>query len=174
MNTIFKRIESRDIAILKLINNSLRCKVLDFLMPPITYLGSMLFSILFCLITIFHSNKLIHNLGIKSCIALMCSSIVARVIKTSVNRIRPFLKINTLNIKKIGIDEYSFPSGHTAAAFSIAITAALLFPSTAIMSIVLASSVGISRMYLGVHYPTDVLAGSFLGTLSSILVYFFS
>ncbi|MCY6371986.1 phosphatase PAP2 family protein [Clostridium ganghwense] len=174
MNTILKRIENRDIAILKVINNSLRCKTLDFVMPPITYLGSVLFSIVFCIITILHSNETIHDLGVKSCIALAFSSAVTQLIKTSVNRIRPFLKISNLNIKKIGIDEYSFPSGHTTAAFSMAITTALFYPSIAIVSIVLACSVGISRMYLGVHYPTDVLAGSFLGTLSSILVYLFT
>lgn len=172
LNSILKKIENRDIAILKVINNSLKCKILDILMPPITYLGSVLFCVIFCVFTIMSSNIRIHDLGIKSCISLAFSSAITQLVKTSVSRIRPFLKISNLNIKKIGIDRYSFPSGHTTAAFSIAITTALFYPNIAIFIIVLACCVGISRMYLGVHYPTDVLAGSFLGTLSSLLVYF--
>jgi undecaprenyl-diphosphatase len=141
-------------------------------MPPITYLGSTLFSILFCLIALFYPNETINALGVKTCITLFISSLVSRLIKAYVNRVRPFMKLSNLNIKKIGIDEYSFPSGHTTAAFSMAITTSLFYPAATIGTIVLAFCVGISRMYLGVHYPTDVLAGTFLGTVTSFFTYY--
>ncbi|MCY6485693.1 phosphatase PAP2 family protein [Clostridium aestuarii] len=169
---ILKQIENKDIALLKIINSSLHCKILDYIMFPITYLGSILFSVLFCIITILTPNKTIHSLGINSCISLVCSSAVVRLIKTSVNRIRPFLKISNLKINKIEIDNYSFPSGHTTAAFSMAVTTSLFYPSMTQGSIFLACCVGISRMYFGVHYPTDVLAGTFLGTITSVSVYY--
>ncbi|MEA4828351.1 MAG: phosphatase PAP2 family protein [Clostridium sp.] len=171
MNTILKKILDRDRTLLKLVNTSMKCRTLDFIMPPITYLGSVGFSILFCLATLLNNNKIVHALGINTSITLIVTTLISNLIKTSVNRIRPFLKLSNLNIKKIGIDDYSFPSGHTTAAFSMAISTALLYHNIAIISIILACLVGISRMYLGVHYPTDVLAGSFLGSITSILVY---
>lgn len=171
MNTILKKILDRDRTLLKLVNTSMKCRTLDFIMPPITYLGSVGFSILFCLATLLNNNKIVHALGINTSITLIVTTLISNLIKTSVNRIRPFLKLSNLNIKKIGIDDYSFPSGHTTAAFSMAISTALFYHNTAIISIILACLVGISRMYLGVHYPTDVLAGSFLGSITSILVY---
>lgn len=172
LNSILQKIQHKDAAILKIVNTSMNCKTLDFIMPPITYLGSTFFSILFCLVTIFHSNEAIKSLGIKTLIALSISSLISRFIKAYVNRVRPFIKHTNLNIKKIGIDEYSFPSGHTTAAFSIAIINSLFFPGIAVASILLACCVGISRIYLGVHYPTDVLAGTFLGSITSVLVFY--
>lgn len=172
MNSILEKIQHKDATILKVVNTSMSCKTLDFIMPPITYLGSTFFSILFCLVTLFHSDRTINSLGVKTLIALSISSLISRFIKAYVNRVRPFIKHSNLNIKKIGIDEYSFPSGHTTAAFSIAITNSLFHPGAAIASILLASCVGISRMYLGVHYPTDVLAGTFLGSITSVLVFY--
>ena len=68
--------------------------------------------------------------------------------------------------------DYSFPSGHTAASFSIATTIALNMPRLAIFVFVIAIIVGISRVYLGVHYPTDVAAGIILGTLPALLVHY--
>jgi len=172
LNSILQKIQRRDITILKVVNTSMNCRLLDFIMTPITYLGSTIFSILFCLTALFHPNETITALGLKTCITLSISTLISRFIKTYVSRVRPFIKLNNLNIKKIGIDAHSFPSGHTTAAFSIATTTSLFYPNISIIIILLASCVGISRMYLGVHYPTDVLAGTFLGTLTSFFTFY--
>jgi undecaprenyl-diphosphatase len=169
---LIKYITASDIFLLRIFNHKIKCKSLDFAMPLLTYLGSCGFMITFSLSSILYPSNTVRLLGRRVLAALLLSTLIVKIIKTSVSRIRPFLKIQNLNIMKIGIDQYSFPSGHTAAAFSLGITVALSVPGLSLICILLAVSVGISRMYLGVHYPTDVLAGSIIGTLSSFLFYF--
>ncbi len=172
MDALLKKIQRKDSDILVMVNNGIKCKTLDNTMPYITYLGSLTFSVFFCLFALLIPSYTIKFLGIRTAVSLIIASIAAQIIKITVNRVRPFLLINNLNIKKIGIDSYSFPSGHTTAAFCIAIMCSLYFPELAPIFILFACVVGISRMYLGVHYPTDVLVGMLLGTICSILVFF--
>jgi undecaprenyl-diphosphatase len=60
-------------------------------------------------------------------------------------------------------DRYSFPSGHSLNAFAIGTVVALAFPVTAVPALLLAASVAASRVVLGMHFLSDVLAGSLLG-----------
>jgi undecaprenyl-diphosphatase len=170
MSTLLRYVEHSDFYILKVFNRSIKCKVLDMLMPVVTYVGSTVFMICLCLYTLFNSKVELHSFGVKCSTALITSNLISQVIKKSVSRIRPFLKFDNLNIKKIGIDKYSFPSGHTTAAFTAAVMLVLTF-SHAYIFISLAALVGMSRMYLGVHYPTDVMAGTIIGTLTSFMIY---
>lgn len=89
------------------------------------------------------------------------------IIKRYVKRKRPFEQIE--NFKKLIAppDKYSFPSGHTAAAFVMASVFSFVFPLFCTILYFLASLIGFSRLYLRVHYPTDILAGCLLGILSA-------
>ena len=172
MSALLKNIQRKDSDILFLFNNNIKCRALDFIMPCITYLGSFTFCATLCLICFFVPSHIIRGLTLKTAASLIIATITAHFIKVTVNRIRPFLTLTNLNIRKIGIDNYSFPSGHTTSAFCIAIMFSLYFPVITPILITLACGVGISRMYLGVHYPTDVLVGMFLGTICSYGVFF--
>lgn len=66
-------------------------------------------------------------------------------------------------------DKFSFPSGHAAAAFVFATLLAEYYPSLAVLGFVMAALVGSSRVMLGVHYPTDILAGALLGMSTALL-----
>lgn len=91
-------------------------------------------------------------------------------IKHIVGRIRPCYKTfknNELLIKNPS--QYSFPSGHTATSFAVATVVMVLFPVGFIPTLILACLIGFSRMYLLVHYPTDVLAGIIFGILCGII-----
>jgi len=68
-------------------------------------------------------------------------------------------------------DRFSFPSGHSANAFALATILALTFPWMALPALVLAASVAASRVVLGVHFPSDVVAGSLLGVLVGATCY---
>lgn len=173
MKALFEYISHRDIRLLRVINNSWKCRFLDIIMPVMTYLGSFPFMLIFCTAAFLLSNAVLHTMAIKAMISITISTGIGKILKVSVTRLRPFIKIPNLNIKKIDIDKYSFPSGHTTAAFSLAVIITLYFPMFGFIAIPLASCVGISRMYLGVHYPTDVIMGVFIGSTCSFLTYRF-
>lgn len=169
---ILNSIQNRDKYLLKRINISLNCRFLDIMMATASYLASKTSLVIVCLFTQLNPDPYISLMGVKCSVALILSTAASQIIKRCVSRIRPFLTINDLNIKKIGIDKYSFPSGHTTAAFTLAVMISLFYPHSSLWLLQLASLVGISRIYLGVHYPTDVLAGVGLGTITSLLVFY--
>lgn len=163
-------IRKTDISLLHFINSKLRCKVLDKIMPIITFFGSASFCAIFVVLTIISKNRDIKNLGVISSLSIIISGGITHFIKRIKNRIRPYINIPEIIVNKIGVDDYSFPSGHTTAAFSIGMSIALKFTGLATISLILAALVGFSRIYLGVHYPTDVGAGVVVGSASAFLV----
>lgn len=94
-------------------------------------------------------------------------------IKRLSNRERPGAAHPDLIIPKISESNSSFPSGHTSLAFSTATSLSLSFPKWYVIApaFTYAAAVGYSRMYLGVHYPTDVIGGAILGTGSAYLTW---
>lgn len=87
-------------------------------------------------------------------------------IKPLVERARPWLDWPIIPLV-VENDPNSFPSGHTCAAFAAGLSWARALPERWMrtLSVVLAVCMGLSRLYVGVHYPTDVLAGALVGAL---------
>jgi membrane-associated phospholipid phosphatase len=102
-------------------------------------------------------------------IAVGGSIIITEVIKPIVNRTRPANEYPTLIFTNSATYGPSFPSGHATLAFSTAATLALQYKKwyVAVPAYLWAGTVGYSRMYLGKHYPSDVLVGAVIGTASS-------
>ncbi|MBI9106886.1 MAG: phosphatase PAP2 family protein [Spirochaetales bacterium] len=88
------------------------------------------------------------------------------IVKKKVKRARPFKKIEGITSLVIPPDEFSFPSGHTAAAAVLAIIGSNCFPEIKYFLFFYVALIGFSRIYNGVHYPFDVFAGASLGIIS--------
>ncbi len=102
----------------------------------------------------------------------LVSTFITTAMKYSFKRARPFTTYPDIDKQSDG-GSYSFPSGHTSSAFATATSLSMAFPKWYVIvpSFVWASAVGYSRMDLGVHYPTDVLAGAIVGSGSAYLTY---
>jgi undecaprenyl-diphosphatase len=93
----------------------------------------------------------------------MLGLLVYKVLKRAFVRERPFITHRAIDLAMPPLDRYSFPSGHTLHAVSFALQASMHFPQLAWGLIPLALTIAASRVVLGLHYPTDVLAGAVLG-----------
>lgn len=159
MSTMVNYIKSSDLRILYLFNQSMHCQILDILMNTVTQLGSLIFALTIPLILLLSGSDNLISAGIRITLVLVCSESLVFLVKHLVNRPRPFKVFADIINQRQTNCQYSFPSGHTCAAFSLAFVLAYSFPQFSLIFLALASLVGVSRIYLGVHYPTDVMVG---------------
>lgn len=88
-----------------------------------------------------------------------------KLIKGMLNRERPFASHGAVEALLPPLDRYSFPSGHTLHAVAFTIMLAHYYPALLIVAVPFALSVALSRVMLGLHYPTDVAAGAVVGAM---------
>ncbi|SHN17055.1 phosphatase PAP2 family protein [Flavobacterium xinjiangense] len=102
----------------------------------------------------------------------LVNGFITAALKVAVRRERPYNRYSDIDRATSAIG-YSFPSGHTSTAFSTATSLSMVYPKWYVIapSFVWASAVGYSRLHLGVHYPSDVIAGAVLGSGSAYLTY---
>ena len=154
-----------EFSVLDFIQTHLRSSIGDIVMPLISRLGDGgVVWIVLALVLLIYPKTQKTGAALMAALALevLCCNLI---LKPFVARIRP-CDINTavqLLVPRPG--DFSFPSGHTGAAFAAAY--ALYFSRSRLRfpALVLAALIGFSRLYLYVHYPTDVLAGAVLGVL---------
>ncbi|WP_188751453.1 phosphatase PAP2 family protein [Marinobacterium zhoushanense] len=91
------------------------------------------------------------------------------LLKNTIRRDRPCHRLAGFRAVIEPSDKFSFPSGHAAAAFLFATVLASFYPTLALGAFIVAAMIGLSRVLLGVHYPTDIAAGALLGVCSGVL-----
>lgn len=172
---IISLIQGFDSFILLYIKYNMHGSIMDKVMVISTYLGNggAIWIIIIALLMI---NKKYRKIGYMALAALILSTILGEgILKHVVQRIRPSADIPAVNLLIIKPLSYSFPSGHTTSSFAVAGVLAKYFKDYALEFFSLASFIAFSRIYLYVHYPTDVLAGIVLGFIcSGIIIYSFN
>lgn len=154
-----------DFIILNFMHEKLSCGFLDMLMPIVTFLGNAgLIWIAASLALIFvkrHRKTALMLLG-----GLACSAVVGNLIlKNLVARTRPFALNPAVNLLISAPTDYSFPSGHTMSSFAAAVILYHADKRFGIPALILAFLIAFSRLYLYVHFPSDIIAGAVIGAV---------
>ncbi len=158
-----------EINILIWIQENLKCAFLDFVMPLVTYLAEyglvpiVVSAVLICI-------KRTRRCGLAMALSIVMGFIVVNLgLKPLIARVRPYAAYPLYELLIDAQSDFSFPSGHTLVAFECAMSLSLYYKKLALPAIVIASLVGFSRMYLYVHYPTDVLCSVALGMVFAFM-----
>ena len=165
---------SFDLPVLDWIAANLWCPVLDVAMPIITLLGDA--GIFWIAVSVlFMITKKYRKTGIGMMLALLMGLLVCNIwLKPTVARMRPYDFQMQYFLKEIpllagAMHDFSFPSGHTIASFEAAVVILLNNKKLGIAAMILACLIAFSRLYLYVHYPTDVICSVILGTAFAFL-----
>ncbi len=151
---------------------SIHNTVLDWLVPKITMLGNAgwFWIVVTLLLLVLPLNR---KMGVQAAISLILTVIICNIIlKPSIMRCRPcWLEPEVQLLVKVPHD-YSFPSGHSNASFAVATAIFTRNKKLGIPALILAAAIAISRLYVFVHWPTDVLVGTLTGICGGIISYF--
>lgn len=161
--------ESTDIHILFFIQNHFKNSFLDKIMPLITKLGNVgIFWI--ALACFFILIKKYRKIGIMIFISIFLCALTGNIIlKPLVKRIRPFDLVHFTQLLISAPKDFSFPSGHTMASFASATVIISQNKKWGMYAFILAFLIGFSRLYLFVHFPSDVIMGAVIGCILGII-----
>lgn len=152
------------------LNRQFERKRLNAFFRQITNLGGAWYTIAVTLFIVVFAEIPVKMWGVQSAAALTSSHIVVSIIKKLYPRSRPYLALQDTRVPANPLSDHSFPSGHTTAIFSIITPFIFHMPILGIILYPVGLSVGLSRVFLGLHYPSDVLAGSIVGTIFGMLM----
>jgi undecaprenyl-diphosphatase len=135
----------------------------------VTHAGGATASIAISLLLLLNPGT--RHLGLVAALANLFSHLLVQGLKRTVSRPRPSAVLPQVTALAAIPDHYSLPSGHACAAMALATSVLLAEPVIGIGALIVAALVGASRVYLRVHYPTDVVVGQALGAGTAVLVH---
>ncbi len=158
--------------ILDFIRSNFSCPFMDYVMRFISFLGDggwiwILTGLVLC---VFPKTR---KAGLTVLVALAINLVICNLtLKPLIARVRPFDLKEGIELIISKPTDFSFPSGHTSASFAAAVAIFLHNKKYGAIALVLAGLIGFSRLYLYVHFPTDVLGGVVVGIISAVASYY--
>ena len=161
-----------------LIINNFHSQWLDSFFSKFTFLGDGIFALILCLLFLIFKKKKASFLTL---ITFVFSGLIAQLIKNIAHNPRPklFFKPDVYVHFIDGVtvsNNFSFPSGHTTTAFAVVTLLVLIAEKKFIQLplLLIAILIGYSRIYLGQHFLLDVIAGAFIGSISTLITVYFA
>ena len=162
---LFDLVDQKEFAFCQAINRSLRFRPLRGYFQLVSKLGDgwIWYALILSLPWILPAQG--PGLAMLMALTGLCCSVIYKGLKRWLVRERPFISFPSINCGTPPLDRYSFPSGHTLHAVCFTVMLAAGSPTLALYLAPFTLSVAASRVFLGLHYPTDVLAGAVIGSM---------
>lgn len=159
------------------INHDLANPFLDWIMPIFTDFGGSFTLLVVCIlavvITRYMKKEKAYETAKMCLFALVFCGVITLTLKMTLHEPRPYMVLDSVRQLTVPIDPNSFPSGHTSSIFSIVtVLVKKIWDEKLIVCllIVYAAFIGFSRVYIGTHFPLDIVAGAAIGIVSGVVV----
>ena len=159
----FERFDQAELRLCRYLNRSSSSTLVRQLFRGISWLGDgwVWYGLLLALPLIYgpQGGRAAAHMGLTAFVGV----VIYKLVKTRAVRERPYITHSVIQCASVPLDRYSFPSGHTLHAVSFAWQVTAHFPELGWVLVPLAALIAAARVVLGLHYPTDVLAGAAIG-----------
>ncbi len=165
MHSAFKRMESRELVLCELCNRACRHPAIKKIFITVSRLGDGVFwYVLMLMLPLWYGMGAVRVSMHMAFVALACL-VLYKYLKSHLIRQRPYIQHGGITLATAPLDRYSFPSGHTLHAVAFTMVALSYYPHLAWILVPFTTLVAMSRVILGLHYPSDIFAGALIGAL---------
>lgn len=168
-STVFRRMDELELALCVFFNRASRRWTVERVFVAVSRLGNGVFWYVLMLLLPLSYGVQGLQAAVHMAVVGLVALVIYKILKVKMVRQRPYISWDAIRNGTAPLDVYSFPSGHTLHATCFSIIAIAYFPWLAWLLAPFAILVALSRVVLGLHYPTDVLVGALIGVLLSVL-----
>ena len=159
-----------DTDIFNFINHQMQNSFFDWIMPLASSSGVIIWLVFAAVIFLWYPPQGKRTAFLMVAALLLSIFLVSDFLKEIIERPRPFLALTDVKLLIEKPNSFSFPSGHSANSFACATVIAKRIKPLAALVVSIAFTIGLSRVYVGVHFPFDVVGGAIIGIVCGLVV----